>query len=216
MVLSKSWAAVLLAPVALAIAAAVFVASGVYDVAADVPHTRPVYALLESLRERSIERRAAGIQPPNLKDPELVTRGSGNYDSMCVGCHLAPGLPETELSKGLYPTPPPLAKTGIDDPAAAFWAIKHGIKATGMPAWGKSMEDEYIWGMVAFLLELPKLDANAYRALVASSSGHSHGGGETIEPAEPEAAGTTHRHADGKTHVHAPKKDADSTAAHPH
>jgi mono/diheme cytochrome c family protein len=42
------------------------------------------------------------------------------------------------------------------DPAAAFWTIKHGIKATGMPAWGKSMGDEYIWGIVAFLDQLPK------------------------------------------------------------
>ena len=33
---------------------------------------------------------------------------------------------------------------GVDD-------IKHGIKASGMPAWGKSMADDYIWGMVALL-----------------------------------------------------------------
>src|SRR3546814_13084101 len=48
-----------------------------------------------------------------------------------------------------------------------------------MPAWGNSMGDQYIWGMVAFLNELPKLNAEQYRALVASSGGHEHGGGET-------------------------------------
>jgi len=57
--------------------------------------------------------------------------------------------------------------------------IKHGIKATGMPAWGKSMGDEYIWGMVAFIDQLPTMDAKQYQALVASSGGHQHGGGET-------------------------------------
>lgn len=57
--------------------------------------------------------------------------------------------------------------------------IKHGIKATGMPAWGKSMGDEYIWGMVAFLNQLPTMDAKQYQTLVASSGGHQHGGGET-------------------------------------
>lgn len=33
--------------------------------------------------------------------------------------------------------------------------------------------------MVAFLRKLPDLDEGAYRALVASSGGHQHGGGET-------------------------------------
>ena len=227
----KAWWIVLLAIVVALAGTAVFITSGVYNVAADAPHTRPVYAVLESVRENSIARRASALEVPDLKDPELIRQGSGNYDSMCMGCHLGPGMPETELSKGLYPAPPPLAKTGIRDPASAFWAIKHGIKATGMPAWGKSMEDKYIWGMVAFLQQLPKLDAQAYRTLVAQSGGHSHGGGETIEqehaegtahdhadpPAEdaasgpaaprPQPAGTTHQHADGSTHVHAPKPE---------
>ncbi len=48
-----------------------------------------------------------------------------------------------------------------------------------MPAWGKSMADPYIWGMVAFLQQLPSLDAEQYTALAASSGGHQHGGGET-------------------------------------
>src|SRR3990167_2498789 len=75
---------------------------------------------------------------------------------------------------------PNLAKIVVDgNPSAAFWVSKLGIKATGMPAWGKNMGDEYIWGMVAFLDQLPTMDAKQYQALVASSGGHQHGGGET-------------------------------------
>jgi mono/diheme cytochrome c family protein len=122
--------------------------------------------------------------PPDLANEELISSGAGNYDAMCVGCHLAPGIKETELSKGLYPRPPNLSLAVIDDPAEAFWAIKHGIKASGMPAWGKSMADEYIWGLVAFVRRLPDLDADAYEAAVAASGGHSHGGGETDEAAQ--------------------------------
>jgi hypothetical protein len=48
-----------------------------------------------------------------------------------------------------------------------------------MPAWGKSMADPYIWGMVAFLQQLPSLDAEQYKALATSSGGHQHGGGES-------------------------------------
>ena len=162
----------------LVVAGVVF--SGLINVAADDPHTGAVHAFLETARNRSIEVRSEDIVVPSLDDEDQIRAGAGNYDSMCVGCHLAPGMAETELSNGLYPAPPSLAEAGLyGDPAKTFWVIKHGIKATGMPAWGKSMADPYIWGMVAFLQKLPELDEGAYRALVASSGGHQHGGGET-------------------------------------
>jgi len=154
--------------------------SGVINVGADDPHHPAVYAFLSMARDRSIEARSKDIVVPDLDDEALIRGGAGNYNAMCVGCHLAPGVELTELSQALYPAPPNLAKIGIDaSPASAFWVIKHGIKATGMPAWGKSMGDEYIWGMVAFLSQLPKIDATQYQALVAASGGHQHGGGES-------------------------------------
>ncbi|WP_324733788.1 c-type cytochrome [Pseudomonas paeninsulae] len=154
---------------------------GLVNVGADDPHFPAVHAFLTMARDRSIEVRSRDIPVPDLEDKALIRAGAGNYNSMCIGCHLAPGVAETELSQSLYPAPPNLTKAGVDgNPAAAFWTIKHGIKATGMPAWGKSMGDPYIWGMVAFLQQLPTLDAQQYQTLVASSSGHQHGGGETI------------------------------------
>lgn len=204
--------------VALATLAAVgaFVWSGIYNIGADDSHTRPVYTLLQTLRDRSITARAHKLHPPpNLDDPALILRGAGNYDAMCSGCHLAPGMEATELSRGLYPSPPNLSKADVADPSHHFWVVKHGIKASGMPAWGKSMADEHLWGMVAFLQQLPKLDAGQYRAMVASSGGHSHGGGETRPPADhhdttapaapaskPAAGTIEHRHADGTLESH--------------
>jgi len=155
-----------------------FIWSGLYNIGADDVHTRPVYAVLQMLRERSIEVRASQLKLPDLSDPARIKQGAGNFNAMCTGCHLAPGMPETELSKGLYPTPPNLSTTAVD-PAEAFWVTKHGIKASGMPAWGKSMDDEYIWNMVAFVQTLPSLSPEQYRLTVASSGGHSHGGGES-------------------------------------
>lgn len=156
-----------------------FVWSGMYNVGADDPHLRPTYAMLRMMRERSIIRHTRDVKVPDLRDPALISQGAGNYDSMCTSCHLAPGMDDTELSKGLYPAPPNFSKLPPLNPAHAFWVTKHGIKASGMPAWGRSMDDRYLWGMVAFLQQLPKLDATAYQAIVASSGGHSHGGGET-------------------------------------
>ena len=207
--------------------------SGLYNVGADDPHIRPIYAVLEVARDRSIVRRASAITVPSLDDSAQVIQGAGNYNAMCTGCHLTPGSEPTELSRGLYPAPPNLSLEAVD-PAEAFWVIKHGIKASGMPAWGQSMEDTYIWNMVAFLQVLPKLDAAGYQDLVGKSSGHSHGGGESDghahsemadaampgmahaevamphdeEPTgqgEPAAGGPqVHEHADGSLHDHAP------------
>nr|WP_302229361.1 cytochrome c [Azotobacter vinelandii]WKN24518.1 cytochrome c [Azotobacter vinelandii] len=193
--------------------------SGLIDVGADAPHSAPLRALLETARGRSIAVRARDIQVPDLADEALIRAGAGNYDAMCVGCHLAPGLSGTELSQGLYPAPPNLSEADhAGDPAGAFWVIKHGIKASAMPAWGRSMADPYIWELVAFLERLPNLDAESYRSLVESGPGHRHGGetmrpevaqdGLTHGPSAPDdapgeaTAPEVHNHGDGKRHTH--------------
>lgn len=211
---------------ATAVAAAV-VWSGAYNVAADVPHSGPVHAVIEATRRRSIAVRAAGVEPPDLADPARIRQGSGNYEAMCSGCHLAPGMAATEMSRGLYPPPPDLSRVTVGA-AEAFWVIKHGIKASGMPAWGQSMDDEYIWNMVAFLQALPGLDAEQYQAVVSSSGGHDHGGGETEPHDHPADApvdqdGSTGSHAgvnmvgdgtddEGTPHAHPPGTPADHHA----
>jgi len=187
---------------------------GLVNVGADDPHFPAVHAFLSMTRDRSIEVRSKDIQVPNLDDQALIKAGAGNYNSMCIGCHLAPGVADTELSQALYPAPPNLTKVGIDsNPAAAFWVIKHGIKATGMPAWGKSMGDEYLWGMVAFLDKLPKLNAQQYQALVASSSGHAHGGGETQMHDHEGQHGSAKAHPHGEPEVAADHHAAQSAMA---
>ncbi len=191
-----------------------YVWSGSYDIGADSAHSRPVFSMLQTLRERSIVTRAGRLHPPpNLNDMALIRQGAGNYDAMCTGCHLGPGMEPTELSRGLYPAPPNLSKAGEFVPSHHFWVIKHGIKASGMPAWGKSMGDEYIWGIVAFLQQLPKLDAARYRALVASSGGHSHGGGESDEHHHHDEGAEDHHHDGEAEHHHDDAMQPSSTPA---
>jgi mono/diheme cytochrome c family protein len=193
----------------LAVGAGAFAYSGLYNIGADDTHTRPVYAFLQTLRDRSIDHRARSIQVPDLSDPALIRQGAGNYNAMCTGCHLAPGMAATELSKGLYPSPPNLSQADIGDPSHHFWVIKHGIKASGMPAWGKSMQDQYIWGMVAFLQQLPKLDDAHYDALVGSSGGHSHGGGESGDHHHDHEDMPDHHHDAAEPPHHHDGEDAD-------
>jgi mono/diheme cytochrome c family protein len=187
-VLLNKWTTVCVTLLALAVLALLFAYSGLYNVGADRPHTAPVEALLTLLRQRSIERRAARIAVPALDDPARVREGAEHYSAMCVDCHLAPGITVSEIRVGLLPHPPNLAQVSID-PGTAFWAIKHGIKASGMPAWGQTHDDEEIWNIVSFVHQLPHMTPDQYRAITTAA----------VEDAD---AGDEHHHEHG--HAHAP------------
>jgi len=144
--------------------------AGVYDVAADIPHAQPVYWFLQTVRQRSIAARATDIAiPADLAAPKRIASGAAEYDEMCSGCHLAPRMKRTEISRGLYPRPPELRRGTNLTPAEEFWVVKHGIKLTGMPAWGVTHDDGLLWDVVAFLQKLPELTADQYQALVKSA-----------------------------------------------
>jgi len=165
-----------------------FIYSGVYHIGADDHHFKPVYWALETLRERSIAARTGSIEVPPLDDPSLLLAGGADYNEMCSGCHMKPGKKQSEISAGLYPQPPNLAMGdeahGLghsggsgwhgnvrDSAARQFWIIKHGIKASGMAAFGATHDDARIWAMVAFLQKLPTLDATKYQILTAREEG---------------------------------------------
>jgi mono/diheme cytochrome c family protein len=161
---------VVIALILLAAFAAIFVYAGVYNIGADAPHSSLVYNALDTLRDRSIATHAQNITPPpDLNSPKRIAAGAGLYNEMCTGCHLGPGVERSELSQGLYPAAPELARGDDLTPAEQFWVIKHGVKLTAMPAWGKTHDDQLIWDMVAFIRQLPKLDAQQYQAAVASA-----------------------------------------------
>jgi mono/diheme cytochrome c family protein len=156
---------------ALAIGGVVFVGSGIYNIGADDHHTKIVLAIIEQLRERSIAVRARAIQPPNLEDPSRIGAGAEHYAALCVGCHLAPGVTSSAIRVGLYPHPPNLAQEDTRDPQRAFWTVKHGIKMSAMPAWGKTLDDAAIWDLVAFLRQMPTMTPETYQQLSKGNSG---------------------------------------------
>ena len=134
----------------------VFIGSGVYNIGADDHHPRIVLALIEQLRDRSIGVRARAGR---------IAAGARSYAALCVSCHLAPGVTQSDLRPGLYPHPPNLSQ---QDPRAArreFWVVKHGIKMSAMPAWGRTLNDAAIWDIVAFVHRMPLMTPEAYQQL---------------------------------------------------
>jgi mono/diheme cytochrome c family protein len=146
--------------------AALFVESGLYNIGADDHHTKAVLALITQLRDRSIAARLDSIKPQLAPTSAMIKSGAGHYASLCVGCHLGPGLAKSDLRTGLYPHPPNLAQEEIQESRRTFWIIKHGIKMSAMPAWSKTLDDDAIWDVVAFVRKMPGMSPEDYQQLV--------------------------------------------------
>lgn len=137
--------------------------SGHYDVSVGTGHTTLTGWYLETLRERSIERRAAEIDVPDLDDPAMIEDGAIAYDQACAGCH---GRPGRDPSDSFDPRPPALTR-GLPDPAAVFWITRNGIKMSAMPSRSEDrMSDETIWTIAAFLQTASSLTEGEYRQMV--------------------------------------------------
>jgi ketosteroid isomerase-like protein/mono/diheme cytochrome c family protein len=204
----KLFPALLLLLIVIAAGGGVFLYSGVYEIGADVPHTRLGFWVMETFRDHAIAAHAVDVQVPPLDDPALIAEGAEHYSGMCTGCHLAPGMDDSEIRPGLYPQPPKLAEPSDLSAAEKFWVIKHGVKMSAMPAWGLTHDDQAIWGMVAFLQKLPSLTPAQYAAMTGA-------GGDT-----PAGDGHEHVHSHGDAADSMPgmdmKADGHSHAGHDH
>ena len=148
-----------------------FIWFGVYNIAATEKHCPLTTELLEVVRDRSVQLRSEDIAIPEAISPERLAKGAEDYAAMCAQCHLAPGYSPTEIHRGLYPQPPVFhnPKHQAHNKAENFWVIKNGIKLTGMPSWGSVHSDDEIWGLVAFIEQLPDMTADQYQEFTKSS-----------------------------------------------
>lgn len=158
---------------------ALFLFSGIYDVAATDQHRRPVYWLLETAMRQSVRHHARDVVVPPLTDPAMIARGRGLHDRHCVRCHGAPGVAPEAFALGMLPVPANLAHTAREwEPADLFWVIKHGLKMTGMPAWEYRLVDGDVWAVVAYLRILPRQAPRDYGAPASSSAARSADDGQ--------------------------------------
>ncbi len=171
---------------ALGAAAAGIIYSGAYNVAATSEHWPVTRWALSQTVHRSIEQQATGIDVPELGSEDQLLAGAANFDAMCSGCHAPPGAKPSPAARGMYPAPPDLAHAGEEMAAnEIYWVLKHGIKASGMPAWGPTHGDDELWAMTAFVKQWPDMSAADYDQLLAAAEsseiGHGHDGGSHDE-----------------------------------
>ena len=177
--------------VLLAIGGYLFISRGMLPAGQDVtPSPLETWAARTSLRA-AVAREAGLLKSPVQPTDENLTAGIALYRAHCQVCHGGPNAVASAAAKGLSPAPPQLARDGVeDDPEGViYWKIAHGIRFTGMPAFGKSLAQPDIWKVTLSGLarrESRRRRSIARRALelTADGSGPALGSSPSARPAE--------------------------------
>jgi mono/diheme cytochrome c family protein len=127
-----------------------------------------VWAADTSLQATLKREAPKGANPVPLTDANLL-EGVRLYGENCAVCHGTATSGEehaSAIARGEYPAPPQFASDGVeDDPeGVTYWKVKHGIRLTGMPSWGASLDDHKIWTLALFLKHMDKLPPAAEAA----------------------------------------------------
>jgi len=133
-------------------------ATGSMDVSATGERSTLTTQLLQGSREAAVRRgaRDVTVQIPDLNDQDVLYEAVVGFQDMCAACHTPPGGSPTALARGLNPQPTELAWAGAKRSSAElFWVTKHGIRMTGMPAWGPTHFDAELWPIVALISRFP-------------------------------------------------------------
>jgi cytochrome c553 len=125
---------------------------GLVPVNADGIHSSVEGRVMPVALHASIARHASTETNPLPLNGENLKAGADTYNGMCARCHGTPEGAPSAYGQSFYP-PAPQLKGGLYayTDAQLFWTIKHGIRNTGMPAWGSMLSDEEIWQVVTVL-----------------------------------------------------------------
>lgn len=108
--------------------------------------------------DASMERHAPRVTNPVPPTDDNLIDGMKIYTMNCASCHGGLDSKPSVLQKSFYPPPPQLIMYPLDDPEwHIYYAVRTGIRYTGMPAWNKALSDEEMWKVTAFLSRIEKL-----------------------------------------------------------
>ena len=108
--------------------------------------------------DSSMEKHAPRVNNPVPATDENLIDGMKIYVKNCALCHGDLDRQTATLSRSLYPPPPNLMTNPLDDPEwHVFFAIRTGVRYTGMPAWEKVLPESDMWKLTAFLTRVDKL-----------------------------------------------------------
>lgn len=89
----------------------------------------------------------------------------------CMGCHGELGKSYQEDRDHFPPVPQlPHKGTSYSEPEL-YWIVKHGIRMTGMSAYGPFYSEKQLWELAAFLHQINKLPPEVAESLLPKKSG---------------------------------------------
>jgi len=136
----------------LVLAALAITSLGLMPVSADGPHSNLEARIMPAVLHASISRHAPQGTNPVLLNEDNLKAGVDTYKAMCARCHSTPEGKGSIYGQSFYPPAPQLPKGMAQyTDSQLFWVIKHGIRNTGMPAWGSMLSDEEVWQLVSLL-----------------------------------------------------------------
>jgi mono/diheme cytochrome c family protein len=108
--------------------------------------------------DASMERHAPRVTNPLTPTDQTFEEGMKLYTMNCALCHGGLDRKPSSLAKSFYPPPPNLISDPPDDPEwHVFYAIRTGVRYTGMPSWEKTLSEQEIWKITSFLSHMEKL-----------------------------------------------------------
>jgi mono/diheme cytochrome c family protein len=128
--------------------------------------------LANMMKDIAIPIQAERVKDPLPASPEVIQRGSNDYQMDCALCHGPDGRAETTLGRAMYPPAMDLNSPHVQhwSDGDLFWIIQNGIRLTGMPAWKGILTDDDIWQIVRFIQSLPQQNAQAQAASEKAAS----------------------------------------------
>ena len=131
---------------------------GMVNTAADQTPSRLERRMAGTALDASVEKRAADLKNPLEATDVNILEGMRLYVQNCAGCHGSPKEPDAVFGSAFNPHVPQFMKQAPDMPDNEnFYITKHGVRLTGMPAWGKLYDDDKLWKVTTFLSHMEKL-----------------------------------------------------------
>ena len=139
---------------------------GYVNFSADQPVPAVERHIAMEAMDASAERHAPDTKNPVPVTEQNLVEGAKLYMNHCAGCHGIPSNADSQFGHSFYPPVPQFFSDAPDMPDNQnFYITKHGIRWTGMPGWGKTLNDTQIWTVVTFLANIEKLPPAAKKEL---------------------------------------------------
>src|SRR6266567_5115322 len=149
---------IIVAVVLLFVAALVIAQFGLMPTNADATPSQFESRIAANALDASMERHAPRVNNPIPATEDNLIAGMKLYTMNCAVCHGTLDYKPSLLEHSLYPPPPQIILEPLDDPEwHIYYAVRTGVRYTGMPAWSKALSDQDMWKITAFLSRLEKL-----------------------------------------------------------